>query len=218
MATRDTVVGLATTAFMATWPSVVITALFALAVYRRWIPVLSFESEVQVAVAHPRYWKWRVRFDRAVLVIYAAGAVLLLPWPGGVFVGVAGIGMGMALATLDIRRKLSIYSGALLVVAMGATNAIGAGLEGLGVGGEVDTYYFAAKAGLPPDGQYVRLGESDGILYLQFCGTGNQLVAVNRPDVARLQPGQPSRDSQIPALLNVFFRHQAPQIGYRPRC
>jgi hypothetical protein len=158
-----------------------------------------------------------LRFDRAVLLIFVAGAVLLLPWPGGVVIAVSGLFMGMAIAWLDIRRQLSIYSVALLVLVNGATNAFGAGLEGLGVGDEDNTYYFAAKPGLPPDGRYVRLGEADGVLYLQFCGAGNPLLAVNSQDVARLVPGQPSQDRQTP-LLNILIRHQAPQIGYHPRC
>jgi hypothetical protein len=218
IATHDSVVGLATTAFIATWPSVLFTGVFATAVYRRWIPGLSRDSDLAMAIAHPQYWKWRLRLNRAAVLSTLAGAVLLLPWPGGVLIGAAGMGMGWTIAELDIRRQLSIYSIALLVVAMGAANALGAGLEGQGIGDEVDMYYFTAKTGLPPDGQYIRLGEADGVLYLQSCGASNPLVAVNSQDVARLVPGQPSHDRQIPVLLNILIRHQPPQIGYHPRC
>jgi hypothetical protein len=218
MATHDSVVGLATTAFIATWPSVLITAVYATAVYRRWIPGLRRDSDLAIAVAHPRYWKWRLRLDRAAVLSILAGTVLLLPWPGGVLIGASGLGMGMAIAVLEIRRQLSTYSIALLVVAMGAANALGAGLEGQGIGDEVDMYYFTAKSGMPPDGQYIRLGEADGVLYLQSCGASNPLVAVNSQDVARLAPGQPTHDTQTPVLLNILIRHQAPQIGYHPRC
>jgi len=218
MATRDSVVGLAATAFTATWPSVVVTAVFAVSVYRRWLPGLDRDSSLYVAVAHPRYWKWRLRLDRALVLTVLAGAVLLLQWPGGVLIAVAGVGMGMAIAWLDIRRQLTIYSVALLVAVTGGINAVGAGLEGVGIGDEVDGYYFTSKAGLPADGHYVRLGEADGVIYLQSCGAGNAFVAVNSLDVARVLPGQPSQDRQIPALLNIVLRHQTPQIGYRPRC
>jgi hypothetical protein len=126
--------------------------------------------------------------------------------------------MGMALGWLDIRKQLTTYTIALLVVATGGLNAVGAGLEGVGVGDEVDTYVFVSTLGLPPDGRYVRLAEADGVLYLQSCSHDNPLVAVTNQDVARLVPGQPSRDSYSPALLDIFIRHRTPQIGYRPRC
>jgi hypothetical protein len=218
MATRDSVVGLATTAFVATWPMVLITAVFALAVYRRWVPALTSDYDLQLAVAHPRYMKWRVRLERAVVPVVVVTVALVLPWPGGVVIALSGVGMGMAIAWLDLRRRLSIYSIALLVVVMGVVNAVGAGLEGVGVGDEVDMYYFSTKAGLPPDGRYVRLGEADSVLYLQSCGASNPLVAVNSQDVARLVPEHPAQDRQIPALLDILIRHRTQQIGYRPRC
>ena len=218
MAARDSVVGLAVAAFTVTWPSVLITAVFALAIYRRWLPGLSADADIRIAVAHPRYWKWRLRLDRTVIVITTVTLVLILPWPGSVLIGCAGIGMGMALGWLDIRKRLSIYTAALLVVGMGITNALGAGLNGSGVGDEVNSYYFTAKTGLPPDGRYVRLGEAGGVLYLQSCGAGNAFVAVNSSEVTRLAPSSAPSDRQIPSLLNIVIRHQAPQIGYHPRC
>src|SRR5260370_22663978 len=124
----------------------------------------------------------------------------------------------MGIGWVSFCARLNIYPVGLLVVVIGAVNEVGAGLEGVGVGDEVDTYYFTSKAGLPSDGRYVRLGEADGVLYLQSCVGNNSLVVVNTQDVGRLAPGQPSQDRQIPALLDILIRHLAPQIGDRPRC
>ena len=217
LATRDSVFELATTAFDATWPSVTVAVLLIVAVNRGWMSGAVTERDIKLAVEHRRYFKARLWLFRAAFASLVLAAFLVLPWPGGTLIGLAGLGMGWAISRLEMRRQLTLYSAAVLVAAVSCLNAVGAGLEGVGVGDEVNVYHFATKPGLPTDGRYVRLGEADGVLYLQSCANPNVTVAVNNSDVARFEIGQAS-PSETPNLILIVRWHKAPEIGYRPRC
>ncbi len=217
LATRDSVVGLATTAFIATWPSVFVVIGLSIAAHRGWMsgqrpPALAPSARLL------KWLKWSARAYRASFAIAVIVIALTFPWPAGVFLVAAGAGGGMAIGWLNVCRRLTIYTVALLVVLVGIANAAGAGLEGNGVGDELNMYYFASKAGLPADGRYVVLGQADGVLYLQSCGANKELLAVNNQDVARLTPTQVPDVVVTPSLVDIVIRHRSSRIGYHPNC
>jgi hypothetical protein len=165
----------------------------------------------------PRYVH-RVPTPMALVIggLLLAAAAALLPWPGG-FVGMLGAGAASyMLGFWAARQELTFYRLASVVFLAAIASALGAGINGVAVGEQVNSYRFASTAALT-DGNYALVGESDGFVYLESCERRG-IVGVSQQDIVEFSAVKTSNAWPSDSLYEIIFRGTSPKIGYRPEC
>lgn len=157
LAAKDSVQDLALTAAKGTglWP--VFVAAMAFVTYRGWLPKRDSNRR---PISRFAFWS-----PLGFIAIFLA---FLGDFPGEWIQLAGGLLAGSLLATWEIRGRLTFYRMAAGVLMVALFAAVAAGLAGYGVGDEINAYRFDSYSGLP-DGQYVLLGRSDGMAYLDSC-------------------------------------------------
>jgi hypothetical protein len=152
----------------------------------------------------------------AIGIVFLSVPAFLLPLPGGV-IGLLGVGTASyMLGFWASRLKLNFYRVAAVVFLAAIASALGAGVNGVAVGDQVNTYRFASSAGLT-DGRYALVGEADGFLYVESCQRQG-ILGVSQQDVVEFGAASTSSPWPSDSLYGIIFKGGTAKIGYRPYC
>jgi hypothetical protein len=207
LAADNSVASLAVTAIKAVGFLVAVVAALGFLAHRGWA-----KPYTGTRLSWRWYGKWQ---QRAVLVVSIGVIALLSVWPGGLLFFAVGGFAGWLIAEWQLRKLLSFYRIAVVVMLVGAISAVAAGLDGSAVGDQVNTYRFTSATGIP-DGNYVPLGESNGIVFIDSC-RGLGLVGVNTTEVSNFTSA-PQHTASGQTLFNWIFRRGSLSVGYRRQC
>jgi len=206
LAIADSLGGLASTTLEAIGFNVVFVAALAFVAHRGWLRTNPWHF------GKVTRFTWRLWSAVAILVL---GTLAAFAWPGGVLLQGGSWWGGWLLGDWSARGTMTFYRAASAVIVVGIFGALAAGTSGWHVGDQVNNYEFTTESGMI-DGKYVRLGESDGLVYLDACG-GQGIVGVNQAVIVKVRPGNAS-PADNPTLFDVIVRGRSPVIGYKRRC
>lgn len=135
--------------------------------------------------------------------------------PAGLIWTTSGAALSYWLGFWSARRELTFYRVASVVFVAAIATALGAGINGIGIGDQVYEYRFAPSSGMS-DGTYALVGQSDGVLYLDPCQRRG-IEGVSQLSIVEFKPASAHRGA-LNNLYEILFRGGSLQIGYRPQC
>ncbi len=208
MAATQPVSGLFITALKANWPSVLPVVILSVLTYQNWS-----RPHLASTDTPPTWRRWAIL---GLGVLFLAPAAFALAWPGGLVGVLVWTVISYRLGWWTARRELTFYRIAFVVLVGGVATAVGAGINGLAVGDQVNNYTFVSSAALA-DGEYALVGESDGFVYLESCHR-HGIVGIRQQDIMEFSEAKPTNVQSWTNLFQIMFRGASPKFGYRPGC